>query len=162
MDKNNLKLKYQGYTIVLQEVPDEIALAFNISGCPHRCLDCHSKYLWDYEGNYLGEDLENVLSKYKDYISCVCFMGGDQNIEELAMLCKHIKSYNLKVCIYSGSDDISLFNDMINDNSIDYLKLGPYKKEYGGLDSTITNQVMYHIVDQHLINITDKFQKPKM
>lgn len=161
-NKNELPLKYQGYTIALQEVPDEISLAFNISGCTHRCPDCHSKYLWEYKGCYLGEDLLKVLSIYKDYISCVCFMGGDQNLEELYDLCEKVKSEGLKVCVYSGANDIKIFKGFIHNSIIDYIKIGSYKQEYGGLDSTNTNQKMYKVVDTTVLDITDQFQKPKM
>ena len=50
------KLKYLGYSIVFQEVPDEVTLAINISGCPHKCEGCHSKYLWEYDGHYVSDD----------------------------------------------------------------------------------------------------------
>lgn len=153
-------LKYQGYAIVLQEVPDEITLAFNISGCTHKCPNCHSKNLWEYEGNYIREDIKHVLSKYKNYISCVCFMGGDQNIKELSELCEIVKKKNLKTCIYSGMNSFYPFNDMINNNLLDYLKLGKYDSQKGGLDSPNTNQVMYKIINKTcLININNKFRR---
>ena len=38
-------MKYIDTKIVFSEVPDEITLAINISGCPIHCADCHSKYL---------------------------------------------------------------------------------------------------------------------
>ena len=86
-------LKYISYAIIFQEVPNEITLAFNISGCPHHCEGCHSQYLWDYEGdNLLPINMINVINKYKNYITCVCFMGGDQNIEELTEALKTCKN----------------------------------------------------------------------
>lgn len=51
-----INLKYCSYDIVFQEVPNETTLVFNISGCPHKCEGCHSKYLWDYVGKYVKED----------------------------------------------------------------------------------------------------------
>ena len=162
MQLNKLPLKYQGYTIVLQEVPDEISLAFNVSGCTHKCPDCHSKYLWEYKGHYLREDLQRVLSLNKEYISCVCFMGGDQNLEELYDLCKEVKNEGLKVCVYSGADDMEIFSNFICDSVIDYLKIGSYKQEFGGLNSVNTNQRMYKIVDSQISDITEQFQKTKM
>lgn len=71
------KLKYKGYAIVFQEVPNEITLAINICGCPHKCKGCHSQYLWLDDGDILEKDLNDIIDKYKDYITCVCFMGGD-------------------------------------------------------------------------------------
>ena len=66
-------LKYLGYAVVCTEVPDEISIAFNISGCEHRCDDCHSKYLWEYKGEYLKDGLINIISKYIGFITCLCF-----------------------------------------------------------------------------------------
>ena len=91
------KLKYTHYDIVFQEVPNEITLVFNISGCPHKCEGCHSQYLWDYIGNYVTDDMEEIIKKYNNLITCVCFMGGDQNLNELTELLFKIKYiYHLK------------------------------------------------------------------
>ena len=38
-------LKYAGYDIVFQEIPDEVTLALNLSGCPNGCPGCHSPHL---------------------------------------------------------------------------------------------------------------------
>ena len=152
-------LKYIGYAVVCAEVPDEISIAFNISGCEHKCHGCHSKYLWEYKGEYLKDDLMNIVSKYNELITCVCFLGGDQNIEELSESCQIIKDINLKTCIYSGYDSIEPFKHLIENNLIDYLKIGSFKIEYGSLNVSGTNQVMYKIKDGTLEDITYKFQK---
>lgn len=165
MDKtSNLPLKYRGYAIVCQEVPDEISLAFNISGCPHKCKQCHSEYLWKYDGKLIGEDLDQILSINKDFISCVCFMGGDQNLEELYSLCTKIKNtYHLKTCIYSGLNEIVFFKDFIENNVLDYLKIGRYEYLRGGLDSPNTNQRMYKIIDSNTMEcLNDRFHKPML
>lgn len=157
-----LPLRYQGYAIVLEEVPNEISLAFNISGCPHHCDGCHSQHLWEYKGELLSEDIQSIIEQYKEYISCVCFMGGDQNIEELESLCSVIKNeYNLKTCVYSGEDNINIFQKMICNNTLDYLKIGRYMKDRGGLNRTSTNQKMYKIKAGKIWDITTKFQKIK-
>lgn len=163
-DQHNLGLKYQGYAIVFQEVPDEVTLAFNISGCQYKCVGCHSKHLWEYKGRYVLDDIDDILSKNKDYITCVCFMGGDQNIKELYKLCKIVKKvYGLKVCIYSGADNIIPFDDLLNEELIDYLKVGKYDHSKGGLDKVTTNQKMYKVLDKcRLENINKRFYKTKM
>lgn len=152
-------LKYLGYAIVCEEVPDEISLAFNISGCVYKCEGCHSKYLWNYDGRYLSEDFIDILDKYNGLITCVCFLGGDQNMDELTKLCKVIKQRNLKTCIYSGADSTLLFDNLIRDNLLDYLKVGRYILELGGLNSTNTNQIMYKNNNGELEDITFKFNK---
>jgi len=155
-------LKYQGYAIVLQEVPDEITLAFNISGCPYKCPDCHSKNLWNYDGRYIKEDFNNIFSKYKDYISCVCFMGGDQNINELYDLCKSIKDNKIKTAVFSGTNNINKFQKFFDNNMLDYIKVGSFNKELGGLDHPETNQIMYKIFGHKMTNINSRFVHTKM
>ena len=123
----NLPLKYLGYTISFQEVPNEISLIFNISGCPYKCKGCHSTYLWEYKGNYLSKDIESIFNEYLGMFSCVCFMGGDTNLIELKELLKLCKSKGLKTCIYTGTDDISIFKDCMK--YLDYIKYGSYKEE---------------------------------
>jgi anaerobic ribonucleoside-triphosphate reductase activating protein len=123
----NLPLKYLGYTISFQEVPNEISLIFNISGCPYKCKGCHSTYLWEYKGNYLSKDIDSIFNEYLGMFTCVCFMGGDTNLIELRELLKLCKSKGLTTCIYSGTDNIkSLENCM---EYLDFIKYGSYKKE---------------------------------
>ena len=154
------KLKYLGYSIVFQEVPDEVTLAINISGCPHKCEGCHSKYLWEYKGNYISDDLDNLIEKYKGLITCVCFMGGDQNISELINLSVIVKQYNLKVALYSGQDDGGIFLDPLY-KGFDYIKIGHYNQNLGGLNQPTTNQRMYkwNYEKKEWHDITYKFQK---
>lgn len=122
----------------MQEVPEEISLVLNVSGCPHKCEGCHSKYLWEYKGNYVSEDLPLLIDKYEGLITCVCFMGGDQNIAELKTLCEYIHNRGYKFCLYTGSNT---FPDC--DIDFDYIKIGRYIKELGGLSNPQTNQHMY-------------------
>lgn len=146
----------------MEEVPDEITLAFNISGCPHHCDGCHSQNLWQYKGDILSEDIDSIIQQYKDYITCVCFMGGDQNMDELYLLCRNIKNiYNKKVCIYSGEDTLDKFKGLILCEYLDYIKIGRYNKNLGGLNCKTTNQKMYEIRNNGLWDITWKFQRIK-
>ena len=146
------KLKYLGYSVVFQEVPDEVTLAINISGCPHKCEGCHSKYLWEYEGNYISDDLEGLIEKYKGLITCVCFMGGDQNPQELSNLLTIVRSYKLKTALYTGCDQLSDLSIWIL-AKLDYCKLGHYNDNLGGLDKSTTNQRMFK-----WNNSTDKWE----
>ena len=148
------KLKYLGYSVVFQEVPDEVSLAINISGCPHKCEGCHSEYLWAYEGNYISDDIDELIDKYEALITCVCFMGGDQNLSELICLAEYIHSRGLKVAIYSGIDDISSWGDNIY--CFDYIKIGHYDKMAGPINKKTTNQKMFQI-HPVIQEITNKF-----
>lgn len=145
-------LKFIGYAIVFQEVYNETTLAFSISGCPYHCNGCHSQYLWEYEGDNLIENMEQIINKYNGYITCVCFMGGDQNMNELIEALKICKSRGLKTCVYSGASDLSKFKNALS--HLDWLKLGEYNNnlsskshiEYGVKLAT-TNQHMYKIIE---------------
>ena len=149
-------LKYTHYNIVFQEVPNEVSLVFNISGCPYKCKGGHSTYLWEWKGKFLYKNIKEIISKYKDSITCVCFMGGDQNLQELIEFLIICKENNLKTCLYTGADDIEfpyLFN------LLDYIKIGHYDENLGGLSSPKTNQQFYKIENGNLIDMTNVFQK---
>ena len=131
---------------MFQEVPNEVTLAINISGCPHRCEGCHSQYLWEYEGNYILDDLAGLIEKYKGLITCVCFMGGDQNQIELIQLAHIVDYYGLNVALYSGLHSrLSLYNVA---QCFDYVKVGAYDSSLGGLTSKTTNQRMYRQINK--------------
>ena len=134
-------LKYNGYEIVLQEIPDEITLAFNICNCPHHCEGCHSDYLWGDSPTILKDDVMDIIRNHLDEISCVCFMGGDQELKELIDISVDIKYQflGLKVGIYSGADKLPPLAYQI----FDYVKVGHYDQNLGGLISRTTNQRMY-------------------
>ena len=46
-------MKYVDTAVTFAEIPDQICLCINISGCQFRCPDCHSKYLWEDTGTEL-------------------------------------------------------------------------------------------------------------
>lgn len=160
-------LKYNETKVTFAEVPEEVTLCIEISGCPIHCPGCHSKHLWD----NIGEDLKPVvlsdLIAKNNGISCIAFMGGDSEPEYIYELAKWVKkNTELKVCWYSGA---SLRGDIVLED-FDYIKTGPYKEELGGLDSITTNQRFYEvrakkeynsdkILFYYLEDITNKFQK---
>lgn len=125
--------------IVLQEVPGEISLALSISGCPLRCKGCHSTETYDPKfGKELTEtELEALLKKYK-HISCVLFYGGEWEISTLTKYLKKIQDIGLKTALYTGYE-MSFFSKEFLTN-LDYIKVGQYKEDLGGLGSENTNQ----------------------
>ncbi|MGE0092549.1 MAG: anaerobic ribonucleoside-triphosphate reductase activating protein [Bacteroidales bacterium] len=139
-------LKYTNYSIVFQEIPDHVTLAINISNCPNRCKGCHSPYLMEDIGEILDkESLDKIVEKYQNAITCVCFMGGDSDpcmVEQLSLHVRKKTNNHLKTAWYSGKVS---FPETCNVASFDYIKLGPYIQELGGLDSPTTNQRLYSI-----------------
>ena len=59
-------MKYVDTKIVFQELPNEITLAINISGCPCACIGCHSSYLSQDIGELLTKEaLQQLIRKNK-------------------------------------------------------------------------------------------------
>ncbi|MCR4829085.1 MAG: anaerobic ribonucleoside-triphosphate reductase activating protein [Bacteroidales bacterium] len=150
-------LHYVTTDIVFQEIPDEVTLAVNLSGCPCRCPGCHSKYLWSQCGQPLDEaETDKLIESHADAITCVAFMGGDAEPEAVDRLAAHVQQRfpQLRTAWYSGR---SLLSPNVALNHFNYIKLGPYLAHLGGLRSQHTNQRMYQIVGQQLHNITSRF-----
>ena len=138
-------LKCYSYDIVCQEIPDEISLAVNISCCPNRCQGCHSPWLWSNEGEDMTEEmLENLIGKYSSALTCFCFMGGDAQPLEVMRLAKWIRTKwpHIKTAWYSGKAELPEDFDPM---SMNFIKLGPYIEELGGLKSPKTNQKLYRV-----------------
>ncbi len=153
-------MKYVNTGVVFQEVPDEVTLSVNISNCPCHCLGCHSEYLWENIGTPLNiMTLGALLEDYGDDVTCVAFMGGDGEPEEVDALAAfvHDKWPHLKTAWYSGRQEMS---ESINLKNFDFVKLGPYIQSKGGIDHRTTNQRMYRVDNgKELVDITSKFWK---
>ena len=159
-------LKYLNTQVTFSEVPDEITLCINITGCKIGCKNCHSSYLAEDIGEGLTLDKIYKLIDNNEGITCVCFMGGDSSPKEIDMFARCIKDlYDIKVAWYSGRQELA---KEINLKWFDFLKLGPYIEELGPLNSKTTNQRMYKVVYNHyddgtsgyeLEDITYKFLK---
>ena len=150
-------LKVYNYDIVFQEVPNETTLALNISNCPYHCEGCHSPVLWTDKGLPVLDVLKELLVNYHNFITCVCFMGGDQDMEELIKALILIKEQGLKTCLYTGADTIEQLTALFP--HLDYLKYGSYKKALGGLDSPTTNQKFLKKENEVWNDYTYKFRK---
>ena len=151
-------LKYVDTKVVFAEIPDEITLAINISGCPCNCKGCHSSYLAEDMGEPLDlQHLTNLIDSNKG-ITCVGLMGGDANPSEVDDIAQDIKEYypELKVGWYSGRQELSKDIELSN---FDFIKLGSYKEEFGPLNSRTTNQRFYKVSDGELVDITSRFWK---
>ena len=157
-------MKYVDTAVVFSEIPDEITLAINISECPIKCPDCHSKYLWDNIGKPLNAEAVEILIKNNEGISCICFMGGDADVPYVMSLFSYIRQSHpeLKTAWYSGQklDELPTKSDL---SVLDFLKTGPYDKNRGPLSSINTNQRFYKITNVYgryfLMDETSKFHK---
>ena len=146
-------IKYisQDTMVVFSEIPDEITLALNISNCQNHCVGCHTPYLRENIGDRLTEEVLHNLIEQNNGISCICFMGEGNDAQDLKDLTLYIRREfpDLKVALYSGREEVE---DELYD-IFDYVKIGPYKKEYGPLNKKTTNQRLY----KNRVDITNKF-----
>lgn len=152
-------MKYVNTGVVFQEIPDEVTLSVNISNCPCHCLGCHSEYLWDDIGEELTPmSLGMMLADYASGITCLCFMGGDAETNEVNALAAWVKKNypKLKIGWYSGRAILSEYIELKN---FDYIKLGPYVEAKGPINKPTTNQRMYMVEGDELKDITPRFWK---
>lgn len=137
-------LKFVDFRVCFQEVPDEISLCINLSGCPHKCKGCHSEYLQQDIGTVLTTQILDKMIESNDGITCVCFMGGDNDLLALYTLAKHVKSnHRLLTAWYTGYDSLESLMDNPVCKVLDFIKVGPYIEERGPLNNPNTNQVFY-------------------
>ncbi len=137
-------LKYTDTKVVFAEIPDEITLAINISGCPCACEGCHSSYLAGDVGEVLDVAVLRKLIERNNHISCLSFMGGDGDPAEVSRLASEVKMVapELRIGWYSGRDELSEAVDLTH---FDYVKVGSYQEKFGPLTSPTTNQRLYRV-----------------
>ena len=89
--------------------------------------------------------LFSLIDRYSAAITCFCFMGGDAAPIEIMELAAAIKSRfpQIKTAWYSGKESLP---EGFDTGVLDFLKLGPYVAELGGLKSPDTNQALYRFL----------------
>ena len=151
-------LKYHTIDISCRAIPNEVCLVFNITGCTIKCPGCNERVLWKDKGTMLDiKELRSILDNYNPAISCVCFMGGEHEPQEINTLARIVKiNYpGLRTAWYSGLNTIS---DGIDISNFNYLKTGSYEASKGALGTQGTNQRVFMIEDNcSMTDITDKY-----
>lgn len=151
-------LKYDNYQIVFREFPDEVTLAINLTMCPNRCRDCHSPQLREDYGTELTRDEIDRLVAENKGITCIGFMGGDNDVDSVLNLSVYIHGeHGLITGWYSGKDAIP--DSVLYCNTLDYVKVGHYDPECGSIDKRTTNQRMYHLCGGVYEDVTPLFWK---
>lgn len=153
-------VRYHNFDVVFAEIPGEVTLALNITGCPNRCPGCHSPHLQNDQGRPLDEEeLAGLLDAYGASVTCVCFMGGDRDPQAIARLADIVRRRRpaLRTGWYSGRDELPA---TVDHRAFDYVKLGGWVEELGPLTSATTNQRLYHIAaDGRMTDITHLFRQ---
>lgn len=106
----------------------------------------------------------NAVKNFKKRVVCDTFtldkevkLPGNKTVSKGSQISTtKIVPMELKVGWYSGKQELSKDIDIEN---FDYIKLGPYIEDLGGLKSPNTNQRLYKIIDGEMIDITNKFWK---
>lgn len=137
--------------IVLEEIPDKVSLAVEISNCQGSCIGCHSPFLKQDIGEELSTHIIDKLIADNFGINCFLFLGEGKDQEALLSLAQHIREHypHIETALYSGRKKVE---DYLFD-TFDYIKIGPYLAQFGPLNSPTTNQRLYH----HRRDITARF-----
>ncbi|MEQ3657794.1 MAG: anaerobic ribonucleoside-triphosphate reductase activating protein [Glaciecola sp.] len=136
--------------VLFQEVPDEVSLAFTITGCKLKCSGCHSQDTWDAKlGSHLSNNkFQAYIDEYKSFITCILFFGGEWSPNILIEKLIIARDQQLKTCLYTGLPKVS----QKLQQHLSFLKTGQWKKNLGGLDSPLTNQRFLDLDNNQVIN----------
>ena len=137
--------------VVLEEIPDRVTLAVDISNCQGNCIGCHSPFL----KRDIGEELthEKIAALIADNFGVNCFLllGEGKDPEALLRIAEHLRVHHpdLERAVYSGRPEVEpeIYA------AFDYVKVGPYVAELGPLNERTTNQRLYY----HREDITARF-----
>ncbi len=153
-------LRFHNFDVVFAEIPGETTLALNLTGCPNRCPGCHSPHLQADGGEVLDEEtLRVLLERYGRAVTCVCFMGGDADPQQVARLAGTVRRTmpGLRVGWYSGRAELP---EGLAPQTFDYIKTGPWVEALGPLSSPATNQRLYRVApDGTMDDITARFRR---
>ena len=138
-------------SVVLEEIPDKVTLAVEISNCQGSCVGCHSPWLKTDVGDPLTTEAIDRLIADNFGVNCFLFLGEGRDPQTLLDLAAHLrrKYPRIETALYSGRETV----EEEFWAAFDYVKVGPYKAEFGPLNSVHTNQRLYH----HREDITSRF-----
>ena len=130
-------------SVVLEEIPDRVSLAVDISNCRGDCVGCHSPFLKLDIGEELTTGIIDALIADNFGVNCFLFLGEGRDPEALLALARHIRGAHpaMEIALYSGREEVE---PAIWD-AFDYVKVGPYRPECGPLNERTTNQRLYRV-----------------
>lgn len=137
--------------VVLEEIPDRITLAVEISNCQGCCVGCHSPFLKNDVGEELTPSVVDRLISDNFGVNCFLLLGEGNDLDAVLGIAAHVRKRwpGIEVALYSGRVEVE--KELYD--AFDYVKVGPYIAEYGPLNSKTTNQRLYH----HGEDITSRF-----
>ena len=141
-------------SVVLEEIPDRVSLAVEITQCQGSCVGCHSPFLRKDIGEELTEAAITALVQDNYGVNCFLFLGEGRDLASLLRLARHVRSLGLEAALYSGRESVE---DALYE-VFDYIKVGPYMPERGPLNTPGTNQRLYY----HRTDITARLQHKRV
>ena len=130
--------------VVLEEIPDRLTLAIDISNCTGLCEGCHSPFLRRDVGVELTPEAIDSLIAGNFGINCFLFLGEGNDHAALMSAASYVRrAYpSLALGLYSGREIVE--EDVWE--LFDYVKIGPFRPSCGPLNKTTTNQRLYRIL----------------
>lgn len=130
-------------SVVMEEIPDMVTLAVDISNCTGLCEGCHSPFLRKDVGAELTPAVIDKLLADNFGVNCFLFLGEGNDREALMSVASYIRTAYpaVSLAIYSGRENVE--DDIYA--LFDYVKVGPYRPDCGPLNSTTTNQRLYRV-----------------
>ncbi len=128
--------------VVLEEIPDRVTLAVEITNCQGSCPGCHSPFLRRDIGEELTEEALDRMIEDNFGVNCLLFLGEGNDPAALLRLASHLRRVwpGVEIALYSGREDV----EAEVKEAFDYVKIGPYVEELGPLNEKTTNQRLYH------------------
>ena len=137
--------------IVLEEIPDKVTLAVEITNCQGSCPGCHSPFLKLDIGEELTPEIVDRLIADNYGVNCFLLLGEGKDLQALLGIAEHLRTAHpeLERAVYSGRVEVEpeIYE------AFDYVKVGPYIAAKGPLNNPTTNQRLYH----HGEDITARF-----
>ena len=137
--------------IVLEEIPDRVTLAVEISNCRGSCPGCHSPFLKQDLGVELTPAAVDKLIGDNFGVNCFLLLGEGKDLQALLGIAEHLRrTYpEIERAVYSGRTEV----EPEVYAAFDYVKVGPYVEALGPLNEPTTNQRLYY----HGADITFRF-----
>mgnify|MGYP004560971903 FL=1 len=128
--------------VVLEEIPDRVTLAVEITNCQGSCPGCHSPFLRRDIGEELTEEALDRMIEDNFGVNCLLFLGEGNDPAALLRLASHLRIAwpGVEIALYSGRKDV----EAEIKEAFDYVKVGPYVEDLGPLNEKTTNQRLYH------------------
>ena len=98
-------IKYvpQMTSVVIEEIPDRVTLAVDISNCQGNCVGCHSPFLKEDIGEELTNEIIDKLVADNFGVNCFLFLGEGNDPEALIALADHVREIGLSPALSASA-----------------------------------------------------------